>query len=795
MPSSDSIELSVAIDAGNTLAVLNSINENIKKLGETTKKTGKEIKEVGGEEKGGIFKDLFNFELLKRGFDEAIKFIKDAIKEAREAIKVNAVWTESIKKAGLSVKETALDVERIANANAFDDDQVKQIYNYGQSIGIAGKDLTKFVETAIDFSAASGKDLGLAMRTVGTLAKQGGEEFKKFADNVRGAGKEAADADGGFTRLGVSLKQFSEAVGTNVIVELTPLIYELNKSLQETNKTLTSGYEQRLKETVAEMDKLKNSILDQTLAREKMTKAEIQFGLAVKGNDVLQESITELEGLQKKKDVLEGILGTKKKTIVETKKTIVETNIGLNEEKNQVKEIDYYTLRLMDSMKQYGESLNKTVDLQGLQVEDLKNLQSIFGDIDKLGKEIVGENTEWSKIVSPLVGVFNNISNEMSDIITKGKQQANDSGNLLAQLSSGVNPADIFSQIVQGINAAQQLLIVFAKIVTVSGEEEAKQKSITYQIDAQNRALETQQNKINAILNKKEADGIVNQRNSDVVKKQIKDQEDLIKSTETKIGLESQQATNAKLNEKFSSADLKNHLATVQAIQDQVRQWIIIGPVAAAFYDGAINSLKARIKIAEAGEEAANNQSKDELALLKYQLELNKLKQEALIIDNQNKIQTDELKSQLADLKGDKEGYNKLVNDEITAYEEILAVTEDTNDKLKLEIEIQKLKNSLIQDQNNKLEVQDNLTSDIISKYAQAGLIDIQNISAGSKILGSLKGAGYSQSKILESALNLGLSSKQSLTNQTFNFEVNEASGETVESALSGRLSKYFGGR
>jgi len=104
-------------------------------------------------------------------------------------------------------------VKEIAEVNAFTEDDVKKVYNYGQAIGLTGDQLTKFVKTAFDFSARSGREIGFAMRKVATEAQKGADEFERFSKGVRGAGKDLADSDFGFKRLGVNIKEFQEAVG------------------------------------------------------------------------------------------------------------------------------------------------------------------------------------------------------------------------------------------------------------------------------------------------------------------------------------------------------------------------------------------------------------------------------------------------------------------------------------------------------------------------------------------------------------------------------------------------------
>lgn len=222
MASAENVELSVAIDANDTKAVLDSINNNIKKIADNSKTTATGTNNAFNQMGAAIAKVGAAVVSVRAVFG----FLKDSVKEAIDAAKSQVVLENALKNVGLRYKDIKDDVERIAEMNAIDDDDVKKIYSYATSLGVPTERLSEFVELAYDFSAATGKDISMAMRTLTDDAIKGGDAWKQLRDRFKGAGQAAADADGGLQRLQTKFKSIQEQIGQKLI----PIITEIAKA-------------------------------------------------------------------------------------------------------------------------------------------------------------------------------------------------------------------------------------------------------------------------------------------------------------------------------------------------------------------------------------------------------------------------------------------------------------------------------------------------------------------------------------------------------------------------------------
>lgn len=787
MPSAENIELSVAIDAKDTLTVLENINKGIKGVSNTAK----EASDKAGEG-GGIFKDLLNFEALKRGFDMVTDFFKDAVKEAQESVKVNAVWTQSIQRAGLSIQEARENVKKIAETNAFTEDDVKKIYNYGQALGISGEQLNKFVETTVDYSAATGKEMILSIRKVAGEALKGGEAFAEFSRNIKGAGADAADADGGLKRLNTTLKELAETAGTKLLVELTPLMYSLNQLLASANKDQTSNYEKQLKAINKQIDENKNKIIDYQRLVDKQSAFDKAF---LTTDRDLKAAIHQTEQLEAQKSVIEGILGTKKKITAEDEKdlNVYETNYF---------DIVAYINKLKESLAQYGKVVD-TTEKQKKALEEAQNqLQGIVQDVNGLLPIQDATVKQFDAAAKSVIGIFENV-----DKLTASLNEAQAAGEAF-KLSTGDMVAiaevlvGIFSAMVdmyRKMNEAEDPLVAQTQqILNIVTQYKLIVDQINDQISAANLAVGLASLAAGTNPNKEKVEAEIKAKQDLIDKNKLlmKANQDLIDaSSKTNAGQSKQGIQN--------TIDFANK--QVSEIQEQLKgNDNILGHLFGT-YDStkkALEQWQDLVKLEQAHLDLLNNAATAEtdnlnltLAQAQAEADIIKLKQEAKVIDDQNLIDTQALKQQLAELQGNQTDSVDAINQQLSALSDMLDNTDDLNDKLKIQIQMEQLKKQILTDQTGQLQTQSDLTSTIIDNMIKGGLIDVENISASNKIVGALSSAGYSQSQILGSVNQYGIKGNSSLTNQTFNIEVNEATGETLDSAVSGRLSKVFGGK
>jgi hypothetical protein len=216
MPSIENIELSVGIDAGDTLTVLQNINKNIESMAKTSADTAKKT-ETAFTKMTQSIKSLLSIGAV-------IGVFKKAVGEATEAAKAQIVLENALKNVGLQYRDVAVQVERISKMNAVDDDDVKKVMAFATSLGVPKQRLAEFVETAYDFSAATGKDISLAMRTMSTAAKEGGVEWENWKNRLQGAGAAAANADGGIKNLGKQVNDLYEKLGKALMPVVTVIV-------------------------------------------------------------------------------------------------------------------------------------------------------------------------------------------------------------------------------------------------------------------------------------------------------------------------------------------------------------------------------------------------------------------------------------------------------------------------------------------------------------------------------------------------------------------------------------------
>lgn len=381
----DKLTYTIEVDSSDFTAKIKGMEDTVAGL----KKQG---------DKGGIFKDLLNFELVKQAFNQITGFFKAAINEALDAIRTNAAWVSSIDKVGLSYKQASKDVQELADINVIDDDDVKKLYNYGAAIGISGDKLKQFTQTTLDYIASTGKDFGLSMRTVGTLAKENADKFNELSARVKGASADVANADGGFKALQTTLKKVLETAGTDMLVAIAPTLKRLNEFLIK----LMQVYEKVFGTPEEKLKKVNTQI-------EENTRKMAAYQEKLKGMNWFDKAITtterdyktlkgQTEELIVQKDMLERQVGIKK-TIVVTDESILDTS---KKQKDLIKDENSD----LDIQKQIKQQL---VDFQRQEKELNDQYNSSVSSLLGTFKEIIGTQDESLNQVLNIVSQANNI--------------------------------------------------------------------------------------------------------------------------------------------------------------------------------------------------------------------------------------------------------------------------------------------------------------------------------------------------------------------------------------------------
>jgi hypothetical protein len=155
------------------------------------------------------------------------KFIADAAQEAKSVLILN----NALSKVGLSASVVEKQISQMAKKTSVPDDAIRQMYSYGIAIGVPADKLEKFAQASLDYSASSGKGLEMAMRTVGSAAKQGAADLDRFAQATAGAAEVAANADFGLSKASQAWGEFSETLGLTILENVSPAIVTITEWL------------------------------------------------------------------------------------------------------------------------------------------------------------------------------------------------------------------------------------------------------------------------------------------------------------------------------------------------------------------------------------------------------------------------------------------------------------------------------------------------------------------------------------------------------------------------------------
>lgn len=649
---------------------------------------------------------------------KVLSLASESIREAADAAKQTAVLNNSLKNIGLKYSDIRDDVQAIAEANAFDDDQIKQIYNYGIAVGVPAEKLKQFAQTSVDYAAQSGKGLEFAMRTVATAAKDTGDKFDQLSKATAGAGAELADADGGLTRLNVANKQLQETIGALILNSMQPFnaylksvvdyftqwlqkIDEANQKAKELKITQSNpGYIAQLKEY-------------NKLYKEQNAELEKQLGNKAKENALYQQNLEEIrlneEAIKKYEVQLKAVNKEQQKSV----------------ENTQQQASNYYDItaeidRIKESMAQYGETLN-------MSTKDTEELQNATIEMAQVFEAFMQVSSKLTDTIVNLSGA----AGESADNLKKGINTAINfigalaRGDVISAASQAVGV--ILDTINQAINAEKKL-----KEEMAEAAEEARLQKIKDDADKFANSLNAI-TKIQGIINK------LTEENTEQWKEFTKIQA-AIEITKLQQALDG-------LKKSFEGAAAISKFLPLQ-------QSIMIDPV---LDENPIAKRNARIveiiELLKSGTKDIN-----------------------LLIELQKVLDDKTLSTAQSD------AILKIID----YYGEIL----DVNAQL---AQLEDNKTEAIIDQNTALEKQKGLYSQI-DDLIQAGAIDAENINSAQRITAALARDGLSPNEILSAVNSIGLTGANSTSNiGAINIEVNEASGQTLDSAVNAQLASIFG--
>lgn len=671
------------------------------------------------------------YEVAMKVWEVVGKFFSESIKNAIDDARANVIFENSLRKIGLAAKDVQKDVDKMAQTNGFDDGDIKSIYNYGIAIGVSKDKLKQFVQTAIDYNAQTGKGLEMSMRTVGNIAKTNSIEFDRLSKSVEGSGEAYANADRGIKKMEVSWKEFTSSFGTATLDVMKPMISIITEALKNLkiafDAAFPSDIDGRIIKAQGAVDKAQKSYNDEI----KRLMEKPIFGSKGLSFDEASAQI--------KKGGPSGSVYYDKITAEEYLNQLIKERNALQNKNNNLNDKNVGTTKTQDQLQQ--------------QLSD--SINSIVGNFEKLTGLSSESGKEFNQMGMAAKGLFENIQNINESLSKKIKPTTSDMMSILITIGTVV--LDIVGSIGKLIEGESQS----DKIQKEINDDLKKQKE---QLDAINLSLKQNNAEADRLANKP------NQTSADILariqaeEKVLKDYQDQYNANQEKI--------NKKPTKEFRDA--------TQGLIDDLDKRIKYLKDTANFLNGdnkkAIDDLEAyKIALGKiiTAYDDANTAASDNVDInthiLEQQDKINKLKKELLIIDNENLLATEDLQSQLLDEQmkyaDDATKTNLIqqtkdnINAQIDALTQILNVTDDQNDRLKLQIEIQQNKNKLTQ---IELDAQKAITDQLakqndMTAAFQSGALDVQNFSDIQYAVQRLQNQGYYGSELYSQLTSLGI--------------------------------------
>jgi hypothetical protein len=807
--------------------------EYIKGLMKTENASKESAKNIEGGFKG-IGKALLG--ILSAGV--VIDVIRKSIAESANAAKVQIVLENAIKKVGLQYKDLKKDIDEIANTNAVDDDDVKQMYAYAVSIGVPKQRLTEFVKTAYDFSAQSGKDITMAMRTISNEAIKGGSAWKNITDSVAGAGGAAADADGGLKRFDTSLKQLEENIGNAlkpVLTNIITLFLKISTAAQNLPAPVIAATVATTGLTIAlRVLGLTNPLgwlvtvtagLYAYISALDAAKIKSQ-GFKLNNKDNTITIGTSSESVDNAKKSLE--IAKKYYEIRQKQKSAMDPMTALNDE--EVKFLYKVPSDIRNLIDKSGADALKQLSSKIKSAEKLKNninnATTTGGKIDKdnlevtkkeldLRKEIDTQITGLSEKLYNIVPAENDtlkaikqqsdswlgIANNINDINTKiqeykklqeeaGKSQAVlklTTGDWLELLGAGITALLTVINLIFGGNKAQaqgltaeeridNLLKARKDLLAVI---EDRMKEINSLEERQSLYGNKTKNDLEDALKLKQKELDIGKEKTDNLEGQALSLSDEIKNNEKYIALWEDYKKNA---QKKTDLDLANHV-----LNDEYEKLA-----------------KNKAKLQEINTQITESDT-EELKILK---EIADLQYQISTTNDQNLINKLELTKQIAEEKGNTKDVVDMINQEISAYEDIISATEDAIGRSTSESEILDYQTTILEDQLKveqlKKDVEEKITEEMKSQYDsmfKSGVLDKENLATIRSLSSLADKSGYSFSQKYEllsgygiTNASMGSASGKSINIGTVNNINNAASADAVAANMVNLISKKIGG-
>ena len=180
--------------------------KSVEKIDDAMEKSKEKSKTFGEIITGALRKvgEVF-VDLAIQGIGEFINAIKDGIAEAVDAATQTKILDNALQNIGSTYDDVADSIAGLAQRNIVDDDDIKKMYNFGISQGIAADELERFAQVSLDYAASTGKGVEDSMRRVaavmkgineeGIKADESAEKFEELEAKVSGASEAMARID------------------------------------------------------------------------------------------------------------------------------------------------------------------------------------------------------------------------------------------------------------------------------------------------------------------------------------------------------------------------------------------------------------------------------------------------------------------------------------------------------------------------------------------------------------------------------------------------------------------------
>lgn len=447
----------------------------------------------------------------------------------------------------------------------------------------------------------------------------------------------------------------------------------------------------------------------------------------------------------------------------------------------------------LEKLKKAQDEYNKSIEGLSSKVFDMvggdSNVKAFVGSLNEAGKEVEA------------------ISKSFEEAAKQGKQLTL-SGDALTSILLAAYA--VISTITTGL----------IKIVSENKEAQDALKSLVEQAEKYNNIIGTINNNLKKINYELERQKSIDNDSLENIDAEISKYKDLIKAQEESLATNKQRVSDAKGN---TEALEKEH--TIR--KDMVR----LAQESVDFYKN--NPLGVAINVvsfgaAGAGAEAALKREQDNLALLEQKIADNKealeveaelggieneifnlnkemnelLKERTTLLQNQA-LETQGLEERLLDAKLDGaktdaeaakfiEQLIKNIEDQIEAYQQILDVTTDKNEKLEVEADIQEHLNQIADLRTKKEEViTKNLQKqvDILKQYVDLGL-DLENIRVVKQLTKGFAAQGLSGTQLGGALQDLGVSNR-AISGKTLNIygDINNTLNQASPSALISNMN------